>query len=52
MFGAKRLLLDFQPLLNAWCELLVEDLSRRCPQTRVGLLPDPEGKGTEFLCSI
>jgi hypothetical protein len=38
--------------LNAWCELPVEDLSRRCPQTRVGLLPDPEGKGTEFLCSI
>src|SRR5215213_7972192 len=38
--------------LNAWCELPAEDLSGRCPQTRVGLPTDPEGKGTELLCSI
>jgi hypothetical protein len=38
--------------LNAWCELPVENLSGRCSQTRVGLLPDPEGKGTELLWSI
>src|SRR3712207_5237074 len=31
---------------NAWCELSVENLSGRCPRFRVGLLPDPEGKGT------
>ena len=24
----------------------------RCPQTRVGLLPDPEGKGTDSSCSM
>jgi NTE family protein len=36
-----------EEFLNAWCELSVEDLSGRCPQIRVGLLPDPEGKGTD-----
>src|SRR5215210_424150 len=34
-------------LLNAWCELSVRDLRGRCPRTRVGLLTDPEGKGTD-----
>jgi hypothetical protein len=50
--------LDAEPLLcvprflNAWCELTVEDLSGRCPQTRVGLPnTDPEGKGTDSSCS-
>src|SRR5215210_8849770 len=33
--------------LNAWCELSGEDLRGRCPRSRVGLLPDPEGKGTD-----
>jgi hypothetical protein len=33
--------------LNAWCELSVEDLRGRCPFARVGLLTDPEGKGTD-----
>jgi hypothetical protein len=33
--------------LNAWCELSGEDLSGRCPRSRVGLLPDPTGKGTD-----
>src|SRR5215208_8510892 len=33
--------------LNAWCELSLEDLSGRCPRTRVGLLTNPEGKGTD-----
>jgi hypothetical protein len=32
--------------LNAWCELSGRKLSGRCPRFRVGLLPDPEGKGT------
>ena len=36
-------------MANAWCELLVEDLSGRCPPIRVGLPTDPEGKGTELL---
>src|SRR5215216_1022663 len=27
-------------------------LSGRCPHPRVGLLPDPQGKGTELLCSM
>jgi len=30
--------------LNAWCELSVEDLRGGCPRSRVGLLPDPQGK--------
>src|SRR5215203_155140 len=34
-------------VLNAWCELSLEDLSGRCPRTRVGLLTNPEGKGTD-----
>src|SRR5215210_6190623 len=34
-------------LLNAWCELQVEDLSGRCPRARVGLPPHPTGKGTD-----
>src|SRR5215203_2117908 len=37
--------------LNAWCELSVEELSGRCPRSRVGLLPDPTGKGTDSSCS-
>ena len=37
--------------LNAWCELPVEDLSERCPPTRVGLPTDPEGKGAELSWS-
>jgi hypothetical protein len=32
--------------LNAWCELSLEDLRGRCPHSRVGLLPNPKGKGT------
>ena len=32
--------------LNAWCELSSEKLRGRCPNSRVGLLPDPQGKGT------
>src|SRR5215211_3129202 len=31
--------------LNAWCELFGQNLSGRCPQIRVGLLTNPEGKG-------
>jgi len=38
--------------LNAWCELLGESLSGRCPPFRVGLLPDPQGKGTDSSWSI
>jgi cytochrome c-type biogenesis protein len=30
--------------LNAWCELPVRNLSGRCPHSRVGLPPNPEGK--------
>src|SRR5215207_7537968 len=37
--------------LNAWCELSIEDLRGRCPRSRVGLLPHPEGKGTDPSCS-
>jgi hypothetical protein len=37
--------------LNAWCELFAEDLSGRCPPLKVGLLPDPERKGTDSSCS-
>src|SRR5215208_54432 len=37
---------SLQPF-NAWCELSLEDLSGRCPRTRVGLLTNPEGKGTD-----
>src|SRR5918994_5689816 len=37
--------------LNAWCELPVGNLSGRCPPSRVGLLPDPQGKGTDSSCS-
>src|SRR5919112_2459714 len=36
-----------QRCLNAWCELGGEDLSGRCPRLRVGLPPDPVGKGTD-----
>src|SRR5919106_2441275 len=36
--------------LNAWCELSVRNLSGRRPRSKVGLPPDPEGKGTD-LCS-
>src|SRR5215203_6675792 len=36
--------------LNAWCELSGEYLRGRCPFARVGLPPDPEGKGTDSLC--
>src|SRR5215207_9073159 len=35
----------YQATLNAWCELFGRNLSGRCPQIRVGLLTDPEGKG-------
>ena len=38
--------------LNAWCELPVRSLSGRCPHSRVGLPPNPEGKGTDPSCSI
>ena len=38
--------------LNAWCELSIEGLNGRCPQTKVGLLTDPEGKGTDSSWSI
>src|SRR5829696_4773079 len=38
-------------LLDAWCELSIEDLRGRCPRTRVGLLTNPEGKGTDCSCS-
>src|SRR5215216_7609473 len=31
--------------LNAWCELFGQNLSGRCPQIRVGLLTNAEGKG-------
>jgi DNA-binding NarL/FixJ family response regulator len=37
-------------VLNAWCELSIEDLRGRCPRTRVGLLTNPEGKGTDSSC--
>jgi hypothetical protein len=30
----------------------MEDLRGRCLRSRVGLLPDPQGKGTEHLCSM
>jgi hypothetical protein len=40
-------LLEVDRTLNAWCELPVGNLSGRCPPSRVGLLPDPEGKGTD-----
>src|SRR5215210_7723928 len=36
--------------LNAWCEFWVEDLSGRCPHSRVSLPPDPEGKGADSSC--
>src|SRR5215217_7621006 len=32
--------------LNAWCELSARNLRGRHPRSKVGLLPDPEGKGT------
>ena len=38
--------------LNAWCELPVGNLSGRCPPSRVGLLPVPEGKGTDSSWSM
>ncbi len=37
--------------LNVWCELHGKDLSGRCPRHRVGLPPDPTGKGTDSSCS-
>ena len=39
-------------LLNAWCGLSTRNMSGRCLRTKVGLPPDPEGKGTELLCSM
>jgi hypothetical protein len=36
----------FRDTLNAWCELAGLRLSGRRPRFRVGLLPDPERKGT------
>src|SRR5215213_9970600 len=33
--------------LNAWCELSARDLRVRHPRSKVGLLPDPQGKGTD-----
>ena len=38
--------------LNAWCEIAGKDLSGRCPFARVGLLTDPEGKGTDSSWSM
>jgi hypothetical protein len=38
--------------LNAWCELPVRNLSGRSPHSRVGLTPNPEGKGTYPSCSM
>src|SRR5215204_6583560 len=38
--------------LNAWCELSGEDLRGRCPFARVGLLTDPQGKGTDSSWSM
>src|SRR5215204_2335536 len=38
--------------LNAWCELSGRDLRGRCPFARVGLLPDPQGKGTDSSWSM
>src|SRR5215211_9220019 len=38
--------------LNAWCELSARNLSERCPRTRVGLLTDPEGKGTDPMLDV
>src|SRR5918995_5687106 len=38
--------------LNAWCELSVGNLSGRCPHARVGLPPDPLGKGTNSSWSM
>jgi len=35
------------PVLNAWRELLARDSRGRCPRTRVGLLTNPTGKGTD-----
>src|SRR5215204_1720464 len=45
--GMRRYFLGSLTPLNAWCELSLEDLSGRCPRTRVGLLTNPEGKGTD-----
>src|SRR5215208_2209980 len=47
----KELYEALQEVLNAWCELSIEDLRGRCPRTRVGLLTNPEGKGTDCSCS-
>src|SRR5215204_5195852 len=38
--------------LNAWCELSGEDLRGRCPFARVGLLTDPQRKGTDSSWSM
>src|SRR5918993_1804191 len=38
--------------LNAWCELSARNLRGRCPFARVGLLTDPQGKGTDSSWSI
>src|SRR5215217_6994724 len=45
------LLAYWRDLLNVWCALSMWELSGRCPRTRVGLLTDPEGKGTD-PCSM
>jgi hypothetical protein len=37
---------------NAWCELSARNLRGRCPFARVGLLTDPQGKGTDSSWSI
>jgi hypothetical protein len=43
---------ELQRALNAWCELPVQNLSGRCPHSRVGLPPNPQGKGTDPSCSM
>jgi hypothetical protein len=49
--NTKPLSCHFPLHLNVWCELSARTLSGRCPQTRVGLPPDLEGKGTDSSCS-
>src|SRR5215208_1761288 len=46
-----RILDRIEVQLNAWCELSTRNLSGRCPRTKVGMPPDPEGKGTD-PCSM
>jgi transposase len=43
----KRISKEGDEMLNVWCELSGRILSGRCPRFRVGLLPDPQGKGTD-----